>query len=154
MRVAGIAKSSALYELYTDPVQYTVVGAIPKLKVDLSSPIPAVRQIADNLRVLLVNGQLGPGARLPSVRRVALELNVHFNTVAEAYRELAAEGWLDLKHGRGAQVVEREVRSATRSQIIDFRQRLRQLAARMQASGVPPKRIADELRELAEGYSK
>ena len=38
------------------------------------------------------------------LRHVAVELGVHFNTVAEAYRQLAAEGWLDLKHGRGAVV--------------------------------------------------
>ena len=67
--------------------------ATARIRIDPSSGIPAVRQIADNLRVLLVGGQLAPGAALPPVRRVAVELGVHFNTVAEAYRQLAAEGW-------------------------------------------------------------
>jgi DNA-binding transcriptional regulator YhcF (GntR family) len=60
--------------------------------------------------VLLVEGKLARGTPLPSVRRLAMELSVHFNTVAEAYRELAAEGWLHLQHGRGAVVIARPAR--------------------------------------------
>ena len=73
-----------------------------EFRIDPESGVPVVRQIVDSLRILLVEGHLVPGTMLPSVRRVAVELGVHFNTVAEAYRQLASEGWLDLKHGRGA----------------------------------------------------
>ena len=69
---------------------------------------PAYRQIVDGMRILLVSGKLAPGSELPSVRRMAMDLGVHFNTVAEAYRTLAEEGWIDLRHGRGATVVKRE----------------------------------------------
>ena len=79
----------------------------PRIRIDLASGTPAVRQIADQLRVLLVDGELAPGAVLPSVRRLAMELGVHFNTVSEAYRQLASEGWLEVQHGRGATVRER-----------------------------------------------
>jgi len=104
----------------------------------------------DSLRVLLVEGQLGPGATLPSVRRVAVELGVHFNTVAEAYRQLAAEGWLDLKHGRGAVVVPRVVPAvADGAGNEGFRDRLRGLVAQMRAEGIPVASIADELRAMA-----
>ncbi len=64
-----------------------------KIRIDLSSTVPAYRQIVDALRVLLVEGTLPPGSDLPSVRRLAMELGVHFNTVGEAYRTLADEGW-------------------------------------------------------------
>ncbi len=83
------------------------MAGAPRIRIDLNSPVPATRQIADGLRVELVEGRLKPGDYLPSVRRIAMELGVHFNTVAEAYRVLASEGWLDLRHGRGATVVER-----------------------------------------------
>ena len=63
-----------------------------RLRVDLSSSIPIYRQIVDGLRVALVNGDLHPGDSLPTVRRLALDLGVHFNTVAQAYRTLSAEG--------------------------------------------------------------
>ena len=80
-----------------------------------------------------------------------MELGVHFNTVAEAYRQLAEEGWLELKHGRSAIVVERAMPAAAGHKIDDFRQRLRQLISQTRAEGVPAARIAAELRSLAGG---
>jgi DNA-binding transcriptional regulator YhcF (GntR family) len=126
-----------------------------RIRVDLNSDIPATRQIADALRVRLVEGTLRPGTELPSVRRAAMELGVHFNTVAEAYRLLAAEGWLDLRHGRGARVVERKPpAAASRTDLADYRQRLRELISQMRAGGVSPTRIAQELRSFAEGLQR
>lgn len=123
----------------------------PTLRVDASSPTPLVRQIVDQLRVLLVDGALAPGSALPPVRRLATDLAVHFNTVAEAYRQLASEGWLDLRHGRGAIVMAREAPSASKREITGYRQRLRELVSQMRAQGVPAGRIAAELKEIAEG---
>jgi len=117
----------------------------PRIRIDLASGAPVVRQIADQLRVLLVEGALKPGTALPSVRRVAIDLGVHFNTVAEAYRQLAEEGWLDLKHGRAAMVVERAMPAAANHKVADFRQRLRQLISQMRAAGLPMEKIVDEL---------
>lgn len=123
----------------------------PVLKIDASAPAPLVRQIVDQLRVLLVEGSLAPGTALPPVRRLATDLAVHFNTVAEAYRQLASEGWLDLRHGRGAIVTEREAPSASKREISGYRQRLRELVSQMRAQGIPAGRIAAELKEIAEG---
>ena len=92
-----------------------------KIRIDLDSPAPAYRQIVGAVRVLLVEGALPPGSELPSVRRLAIELGVHFNTVGEAYRQLADEGWLDLRHGRGARVIEREARAARPQALVEFR---------------------------------
>ncbi|HEY6340921.1 MAG TPA: GntR family transcriptional regulator [Bryobacteraceae bacterium] len=125
--------------------------AVPLLTIDPSSPTPLVRQIVDQLRVLLVEGSLAPGSSLPPVRRVATDLAVHFNTVAQAYRQLAAEGWLDLRHGRGAVVVEREAPSASRREIRGYRQKLRELVSQMRARGVSASQIAAELKTIVEG---
>jgi len=122
----------------------------PRIRIDPASGIPVVRQITDSLRVFLVEGQLIPGATLPSVRRVAVELGIHFNTVAEAYRQLAAEGWLDLKHGRGALVVPRVVPAVTNGAWTeDFRNRLRGIVAQMRSQGISADSIAAELRAIA-----
>lgn len=121
------------------------------VKTDTSSPVPLTRQIVDQLRVLLVEGLLQPGTALPPVRRLATDLAVHFNTVAEAYRQLAAEGWLDLRHGRGAKVIERAVPAASKQDISGYRQRLRELISQMRAQGVSAARVAAELKSLAEG---
>jgi GntR family transcriptional regulator len=127
----------------------------PQLRIDPNSNVPAVRQISDGLRILLVEGQLAPGAELPSVRRVAMELGVHFNTVAEAYRQLASEGWIDQKHGRGAIVITRTVPAeAEGSRLADFRQRLRGLVAQMRSEGVPTGSIVNELKAVLGGLEK
>jgi GntR family transcriptional regulator len=127
----------------------------PRIRIDPASGIPAVRQIADSLRVLFVEGQLVPGTPLPSVRRVAMELGVHFNTVAEAYRQMATEGWLDLKHGRGAVVVSR-VAPAVKNEAWtkDFRNRLRGIMAQMRSQGISAASIAAELRAMAKEVTR
>jgi GntR family transcriptional regulator len=123
----------------------------PKIRIDLASQVPVYRQIMDSIRVLLVQGALKPGTDLPSVRSLAMELGVHFNTVGEAYRQLAEEGWLDLKHGRGARVVERGApAAASPERLEEFRTRLRNMVAEMRSSGISAAKIAGELRAVLE----
>jgi DNA-binding transcriptional regulator YhcF (GntR family) len=80
-----------------------------------------------------------------------MELGVHFNTVAEAYRQLAAEGWLDLQHGRGAVVLPRAIpalkNGAWRE---DFRSRLREIVAQLRSQGISAASVATELRAMAD----
>src|ERR1051326_1615635 len=121
------------------------------IRIDLSSGVPAYRQIVDAIRVLLVEGTLAPGSDLPSVRQLAMELGVHFNTVGEAYRQLAEEGWLDLRHGRGARVIARGAPAAAAPERIEeFRTRMRNMIAEMRACGLPATNTAGELRALME----
>ena len=119
--------------------------------MDLDSGIPAYRQIVDELRILLVSGKLAPGSVLPSVRRMAVDLGVHFNTVAEAYRTLAEENWLDLRHGRGATVLKRDTPTADKAELAqEFRRRLRALVAEIRSQGASAAKLRSELRELAD----
>jgi GntR family transcriptional regulator len=114
--------------------------------VDLNSPVPAYRQIVEGLRVHLVQGDLRPGDRLPSVRELASDLGLHFNTVAEAYRQLAAEGWLRLDRGRGGvHVVERQAAEQSPGDAGGLARRIRVLVAEARASGVAVRTILDEL---------
>jgi len=121
------------------------------LRIDLDSDVPAYRQIVDGLRILLVEGKLAPGSELPSVRRIAVDLGVHFNTVAEAYRTLAEEGWLDLRHGRGATVIKRDAPPAAKAERVqEFRHRLRALVAEVRSQGASAAKLTLELRNLAD----
>ena len=122
----------------------------PTLRIDLDSPVPHYRQIVDSIRTHLVEGHLVPGEALPSVRRLALELGIAFNTVAQAYRQLAEEGWLNLRHGKRAIVIDRRAPSGrTRTKAAGFRRSVRELVAKMRAEGLSPEDIATELRLLA-----
>lgn len=118
------------------------------LRVDPGSVTPIYRQIVDGMRVALVKGELAPGDPLPPVRRLALDLGVHFNTVAQAYRALAEEGWLQISARGGAEVKERSLPSPQQAGV-SFRRRLDELIARLRADGVSPAQLARELRRLA-----
>ena len=124
------------------------------LRIDLSSPTPVYRQIADGLRALLVHGAFKPGDRLPTVRQIAIDLAVHHNTVAQAYRLLAEEGWLDLRRHRGATVIERRSQTASAASRQNFSQRLRELTARAAADGLDAKAIARQLDTLSNELNK
>jgi GntR family transcriptional regulator len=117
-------------------------------RIDLDSDIPAYRQIVNTMRILLVTGRLAPGAELPSVRRMATDLGVHFNTVAESYRMLAEEGWLDLRHGRGARVIQRDIPTPSPEALAEFQERLRSLVAEIIAKGTDPKKVAAEMANI------
>ena len=126
-----------------------------QIRLDTTSDIPAYRQVADQLRTLAVEGVVKPGDALPPVRRLALELGVHFNTIAEAYRVLAQEGFLVITHGHGARVLDRTMpRRAEPESLEHFRQRLRELVASVRARGLSARQIIGELRIAAEGLEK
>lgn len=121
-----------------------------QLVIDTKSSIPAYRQIVDQIRHWLVSGTLKPGATLPSVRRLAIDLGVHHNTIAEAYRVLADEGWLEVAQGKAACVLERTAalppRRSDRQELqTTFSRRLRHLIAEMRANGLPEDWITAEL---------
>jgi GntR family transcriptional regulator len=127
------------------------MAAAPVIRIDLSQPEPAYRQITDAIRPLLVAGDLAPGDQLPTVRDLAVDLGVHHNTVAEAYRSLAAEGWLDLTRRRGATVLDRSAPAPTVENQERFLRRLRSLVAEARAAGVPLDSFLAEMRRLARG---
>lgn len=114
----------------------------PTLRIDLAAATPAYEQIVSGLRALLVAGKFEPGDQLPTVRQLAVDLSVHHNTVAEAYRMLAAEGWLDLKRGRGAIVLGRRAPEPSAESKEKFGQNLRELVAKAITDGVPGAAIA------------
>jgi GntR family transcriptional regulator len=60
-----------------------------------------MRQIVDGVRRQVAAGELPVGALLPSVRLLAQQLVINPNTVAKAYAELCAEGWLESRPGLG-----------------------------------------------------
>ncbi len=126
----------------------------PALLIELhaDSPVPAYRQITDALRRHLVDGRLKPGDLLPPVRQLAMDLGLHFNTVAHAYRDLAEEGWLDLKRRRGAMVVERHApRTPDTSHVDVLMDRLRDLAAELRSAGLTSAQITAALRQATKG---
>lgn len=65
------------------------------------------RQIAEQLRSLIVGGEFPPGARLPAERDLAKQLGVSRPSVREALIALEVEGWVEVRTGSGVYVLER-----------------------------------------------
>ncbi len=71
--------------------------------------------LEQELREAVRAGRLAPGSRLPSSRTLAVDLGIARNTVAEAYAQLVAEGWLVARQGSGTWVAERPDAAADES---------------------------------------
>ena len=74
------------------------------ITVDHESPVPPYEQVREQVRAQVEAGELSPGTKLPTVRRLAADLGLAANTVARAYRELEALGVIETR-GRAGSVV-------------------------------------------------
>jgi GntR family transcriptional regulator len=100
------------------------------LRVFPSSGVPIYRQLMDQVRALLLSGQLRVGDLLPSVRTVALALEVNPMTVSKAYSLLEAEGVVERVRGTGMRVCPPRTAPSARSRIAELRPLLEQVAAK------------------------
>jgi GntR family transcriptional regulator len=76
------------------------------LELDFRSGIPIYLQVVERIKERLAAGQLKPGEQLPTVRSLALELRVNFNTIARAYRIMDESGIISTQQGRGTYILE------------------------------------------------
>ncbi len=76
------------------------------LQIDFRSGLPIYTQIVNEIQAQVVTGVLKPGDQLPTVRALAEELRVNFNTVARAYRLLDEARIISTQQGRGTYITE------------------------------------------------
>ena len=74
------------------------------LDIDPESNAALHRQVYESLRTAILNGSLGAGARLPATRVLATQLSLSRSTIADAYDQLQAEGYIEGRHGSGTYV--------------------------------------------------
>ena len=72
-----------------------------RIKVDLTSPVPAYQQVIQALKLEILSGRLRDGDRLPPIRDLAKILKLNPNTVAKAYYTLEEEGFVESRPGSG-----------------------------------------------------
>ena len=76
------------------------------LQIDFRSGLPIYTQIVNQVQAQVASGILQPGDQLPTVRAMAEELRVNFNTIARAYRILDEERIISTQQGRGTYITE------------------------------------------------
>jgi len=84
-----------------------------KITLNLRSDIPIYIQIVEQVRHQVATGALKPGDQLPTVRALASDLRVNFNTVARAYRLLDEARIISTQQGRGTYILEESSPDAT-----------------------------------------
>lgn len=76
------------------------------IEISFNEHIPIYIQITDQIKHMVATGELNPGDQLPTVRQMAADLRINFNTVARAYRQLDKAKIISTQHGRGTFILE------------------------------------------------
>jgi GntR family transcriptional regulator len=78
-----------------------VMGPLEAFELDYGSGLPVWIQVKNRLAYLIASGSYAAGDRLPTVRALALSLDISYNTVNRAYMDLEREGYISTRQGRG-----------------------------------------------------
>lgn len=91
------------------------MSALESFELDYSSGLPVWIQVKNRIAYLIGSGEYVAGDRLPTVRALAVDLDISYNTVNRAYMDLEREGYITTRKGRGTFVAERNDIGAARA---------------------------------------
>jgi GntR family transcriptional regulator len=77
--------------------------------LDPTSGVPFYRQIIKQVEMAIADGRLTNGAQLPTVRSLAVDLQINPNTVARAYNELEIRGIVNTQQGTGTFISDKKI---------------------------------------------
>jgi GntR family transcriptional regulator len=121
------------------------------LRLSGENPEPLYRQISDQIRRLILTGELAPGAPLPSIRELAQQLTASIITVRRAYWELEREGLITTRQGLGtfvARLAPEALRRAARTLAAES---LRRALAEVRGLGLTDAEIGEIFCQLLKG---
>jgi GntR family transcriptional regulator len=120
-----------------------------RLLLDLHSGMPVYRQIMDQVRGAIASGALAAGDQLPTVRQLAVDLEINPNTVVRAYRELEFGGLLETHQGTGTFISAQKMKRADAERERQLTQIVADCVARAGAAGFTVDELIEELSGLA-----
>jgi len=123
-------------------------------KLDLKSGVPFYRQIVDQIRYAIASRQLLPGEQLPTIRDLAVQLEINPNTARKAYSELEILGVLDTQQGTGTFVAERKIEIAEAEKDRMLGQICDELVARGHQYNLTLEQIVDHLQRRLNNAGK
>src|ERR1700759_3278802 len=104
-------------------------------RLDVQSGVPLYRQLIDQVQAAVATGNLLAGDQLPTVRQVAVDLEINPNTVMRAYREMEIRGILDTQQGTGTFVAQQTIDRDALEHSRGLDQLVEEFAARAGAGG-------------------
>jgi GntR family transcriptional regulator len=117
-------------------------------KLHLESGVPVYRQIIDQVHAARASGAISPGARLPTVRQMAVDLSVNPNTVVRAYRELELTGVITTHQGTGTFLTEVKIERSDAERERKLDQLVGEFVARAGREGFTVKDLRNRLKEF------
>lgn len=120
----------------------------PIIAVDPHIEIAPYQQIEEQIRAAIQRGDLAPGTPLPTVRQLADDLNVAPNTVARAYADLQNDGWVLSEGRRGTRVAELVPTTDKRIRTSVLRETLEHVVGSLIGRGYSRGEILAEIRNL------
>ena len=123
-------------------------GQAPRFVIDLHSGMPVYRQLIDQVRSGIASGSLTAGDQLPTVRQLAVDLEINPNTVMRAYRELELGGLLETHQGTGTFIANVKAQKNSPERERQLGQMAGEFAARAGAAGFTLEDLIDRLRDL------
>ena len=116
----------------------------------MHSGVPVYRQIVDQVRGAVAIGSLSPGDQLPTVRQLAVDLEINPNTVVRAYRELEYDGLLETHQGTGTFISNQKPHQPADERQRQLEQIVSDTIARAGAAGFTIADLQNQLRLAAE----
>lgn len=113
--------------------------------LDVKSGVPFHRQIVDQIKFGIASSRLLPGEQLPTVRELAVQLQVNPNTIRKAYSELEILGILDTQQGTGTFVGNRQIEIGPAEKQKMLKQICDELVARGHQYGLTLEEIVNHL---------
>jgi GntR family transcriptional regulator len=119
-----------------------------RFALDLHTGVPVYRQLIDQVRAGIASGTLAAGDQLPTVRQLAVDLEINPNTVMRAYRELELGGLLETHQGTGTFISDKKPEKKTAERERQLSQMAGEFAARAGAAGFSLEELIDRLQDL------
>lgn len=118
-------------------------------RLDLGSGVPVYRQIIDQVLGGIASGSLEPGAQIPTVRQVAVDLAINPNTVVRAYRELEIRGVLETQQGTGTFISRQKIKRDDLERRRQLNQLVTEFVSRAGAAGFTVAELLEQLKDVA-----
>ncbi len=115
-----------------------------------NSDSPIYEQIEEQIKALIIRGELKEGEALPSMRLLAKELRISIITTKRAYEELEKEGYIESYTGRGSFVKSISLERVREAALYEIEELMGQAADRARLAGISLEELEERLRILYE----
>ena len=124
------------------------------IRIDMKSDNPLYEQIIEQIKYHVMKGSLEPGVSIPSVRKLALELNITPGTVAKAYQELERQGIIETIRGKGTFIAGEIVKKPNEEKLAAIKKELQSNMLELKMMGYEVHDVVNLVKELYEEMSR